>query len=697
MNKIKHVVLALLLFSIVGTVLAQTPPAMVVFKDGSNGTRTLLSQEFGATYPNGVHAGRYCAQWYKTTDDTIDGIDPVTKEPLNDDVKLNNDNNLQIVTTSNPIGAWTATGISFPETATETNGLMGAKVYIRIFNAPTVAAATKYLVLNGFYTVTTVNPQVADIRNAPMNPLNGWSAWTPIVDEEDFELDITANYPGAAILYSADGVDGTYAPTGQTADHTFAAGDALAGWYKMGDLAGVTWVTPAFNFENTEDATVRFLGTKTPGYATNPVPADGTIFEWAWNAPATADIPLVWDPVAGVNGYMVYWNGAVDGVDVTEGTTYVALGLVEGPYTWKVVPYINDPAKGRTNLAPVKAKITDRSINSPKGSADPAMAPVWGFEIVRLPKPPIEIGTGSEPPPGVTVVDGGIIPEELLGPDTGIPAIINTVTATGIWNVRVNNPGWGVDWYCWIKIGGNLLAGPNPIPASPAAEPFYIFNQVNFGDAKGDAQVIINDNATLPVELSSFNAVLTAQYFVKLTWISQSETNLNGYRVYRSEGNELVSATMITPIIISATNTSSTQVYSIEDREVAFGNTYWYWLESVENDGSSNFHGPTSVFVEGEVPPVLPQTTTMRSAYPNPFKAASTTTIEVAVKEGESGTLTIYNVLGQVVKTYSLNQGNHNLKWNGKDSKGNLCSSGIYFYKLSSPTMNQTKKMVIVK
>jgi hypothetical protein len=161
---------------------------------------------------------------------------------------------------------------------------------------------------------------------------------------------------------------------------------------------------------------------------------------------------------------------------------------------------------------------------------------------------------------------------------------------------------------------------------------------------------------TLPVELSSFNAVLTAQYFVKLTWISQSETNLNGYRVYRSENTELVNATMITPIIISATNTSSTQVYSIEDREVAFGNTYWYWLESVENDGSSAYHGPTSVFVEGEVPPVLPQATTMRSAYPNPFKAASTTTIEVAVKEGESGSLTIYNVLGQVVKTYSLNQ-----------------------------------------
>jgi hypothetical protein len=39
----------------------------------------------------------------------------------------------------------------------------------------------------------------------------------------------------------------------------------------------------------------------------------------------------------------------------------------------------------------------------------------------------------------------------------------------------------------------------------------------------------------------------------------------------------------------------------------------------------------------------------------------------------------------------------NNLNWNGKDSKGNVCGSGIYFYKLSTPSMNMTKKMVIVK
>lgn len=49
-----------------------------------------------------------------------------------------------------------------------------------------------------------------------------------------------------------------------------------------------------------------------------------------------------------------------------------------------------------------------------------------------------------------------------------------------------------------------------------------------------DTQDFLAHVDTLPVELSSFSAVLTAQNFVKLTWVSQSETNLLGYLVYRA-------------------------------------------------------------------------------------------------------------------------------------------------------------------
>jgi len=59
----------------------------------------------------------------------------------------------------------------------------------------------------------------------------------------------------------------------------------------------------------------------------------------------------------------------------------------------------------------------------------------------------------------------------------------------------------------------------------------------------------------LPVELTSFTAVLTNDFYVQLNWVSQTETNLSGYRVYRNEENTLTNAILITPTMIPATNT----------------------------------------------------------------------------------------------------------------------------------------------
>ncbi|HOY85731.1 MAG TPA: T9SS type A sorting domain-containing protein [Candidatus Syntrophosphaera sp.] len=199
-----------------------------------------------------------------------------------------------------------------------------------------------------------------------------------------------------------------------------------------------------------------------------------------------------------------------------------------------------------------------------------------------------------------------------------------------------------------------------------------------------------------PVELSSFTATLTGQFYVQLSWTSQTETQMMGYRVYRNTSAEQSTSELIDNPMIPATNTSSTQNYTVVDDDVLIGQTYYYWLEAVDYN-SSSFHGPVSVTVTGNVPPVLPEVTTMRNAYPNPFKANGSTNIEVSLKAGDTGTLTIYNVQGQLVKTVSLTEGNHMVNWNGRDSRGNACGSGIYFYKLSTQSMNQTKKMVIVK
>jgi len=199
-----------------------------------------------------------------------------------------------------------------------------------------------------------------------------------------------------------------------------------------------------------------------------------------------------------------------------------------------------------------------------------------------------------------------------------------------------------------------------------------------------------------PVELSSFTATLSGDMFVNIAWTSQTEQQMMGYRIYRNTSDDQSGAIQIVHTMVPATNTSESHTYSLVDTSVMIDQTYHYWLEAV-GFNSSNFHGPVSVTVHGNVPPVLPEITSMKNAYPNPFKAGNSTNIEIAVKAGETGTLTIYNVAGQVVKSVSLTEGNHIINWNGRDNKGAAVGSGIYFYKLSTPSLNQTRKMILMK
>lgn len=660
----------------------------VTFNDLSTATRTLVLSENNA-YPIAPPVGdRWVVQLYKTTDDTVDPLD-TSANPTNDDVLVTGNQNSTYGLTFLPNQYWGSSAIRFYPSGTGT-AFHGDKVYLRIFNSNSIATATKYIQFLRPYTVPSSNATVPVTLSVPPY---GWSAWTPIVTIVDHYLTVESNYPGEPIYR-----DGS--PTGEITPHVFTE----AGLYVLMPTSPyMTYLPASYNWDGTSDQTIRFMGTLVPDPASNPGPADMATWTIPYDqAPATQ--MLTWDPpLAGPipTGYIVWWNGA-EVADVTAApwqwtTTDLIPPAAAGTYdyTWKVVPYITDPAKGTTrSLKPVA---TRSSMASDKGESTAAVD--WHFQIVRDPEIPTGIvvdedGNVTGP---ATIVDGGTIPPELLGPDTNVPAVLYTLDATGTQDVEVFKPAqFTGDWYCWIKVGALLIAGGNPIPA---ATPSWTFTGVDFG-VKFPATIVINDNATLPVELSSFTATLTATdfatYLVKLTWVSQSETGLLGYRVYRNSSSDQATATMITPTMVRPTNTSTTHTYSITDNEVSIGNTYWYWLESVDY-GTSQFHGPVSVIVEGEVPPVIPTTTTMGNAYPNPFKVDGRTTIVVDVKANDAGSVTIYNILGQAVKTYPVIPGTNNITWNGRDSRGNVCGSGIYFYKLSTPSTNQTKKMVIVK
>jgi hypothetical protein len=84
--------------------------------------------------------------------------------------------------------------------------------------------------------------------------------------------------------------------------------------------------------------------------------------------------------------------------------------------------------------------------------------------------------------------------------------------------------------------------------------------------------------------------------------------------------------------------------------------------------------------------------------YPNPFKPD--TNITFALKQASDVRLSVYNIKGQLINTLidkQLDSGPHIVHWDGRDDKGATCSSGIYYLRLNSDNVVQTRKMLILK
>jgi len=90
--------------------------------------------------------------------------------------------------------------------------------------------------------------------------------------------------------------------------------------------------------------------------------------------------------------------------------------------------------------------------------------------------------------------------------------------------------------------------------------------------------------------------------------------------------------------------------------------------------------------------------TLLMSNYPNPFNPS--TTISFNLPSVMNCKLEIYNLKGQRV-TSLLNEtrgaGKHTITWDGLDEAGRPVSSGIYFYRLTTPHKTISAKMLMIK
>jgi len=84
------------------------------------------------------------------------------------------------------------------------------------------------------------------------------------------------------------------------------------------------------------------------------------------------------------------------------------------------------------------------------------------------------------------------------------------------------------------------------------------------------------------------------------------------------------------------------------------------------------------------------------SCYPNPFNP--TTTISFSVKPQEIASIEIFNTKGQQVRDFGqFKTGKHEIVWDGTANTGKKTGSGVYFYRLKSDSVDQVRKMLLLK
>ena len=84
--------------------------------------------------------------------------------------------------------------------------------------------------------------------------------------------------------------------------------------------------------------------------------------------------------------------------------------------------------------------------------------------------------------------------------------------------------------------------------------------------------------------------------------------------------------------------------------------------------------------------------------YPNPFNPV--TTFRYDLYEDSFVKITVYDMIGRVVKTMVNSQQNSGFKsvqWNATNDKGAPVSAGLYLYMIHAGEYISTKKMVLLK
>lgn len=183
----------------------------------------------------------------------------------------------------------------------------------------------------------------------------------------------------------------------------------------------------------------------------------------------------------------------------------------------------------------------------------------------------------------------------------------------------------------------------------------------------------VDINAAPTVSITSGPAGTVATSTVTFTWQGQDTDGTIQRYEYKMDG-------------VAASTTDSNQTFSNLSES-----SHTFEVRAQDDDGSY------SSWASRTFSSVVLKDFLLEQNYPNPFNPG--TTIPVAIPFESEVNLSVYNSLGQKVKSlYSgtLRAGRYLYKWDGRDENGKQVSSGIYLYRLrTSKNVTFSGKMVL--
>lgn len=207
------------------------------------------------------------------------------------------------------------------------------------------------------------------------------------------------------------------------------------------------------------------------------------------------------------------------------------------------------------------------------------------------------------------------------------------------------------------------------------------------GESGSGSQLVpVRASTALPVTLTGFTAVRNGSSTV-LTWQTASETNNAGFRVQyeRTAGWEALG---FVPSTVDDGTTGEAQSYRfVVDRRLGPG-THRFRLEQVDLDRSTTLSDTVQVEIGMEG--------ALHLSAPAPNPAAERATLSFAVQEGTKAEVTMYDVLGQRVRT--LYEGRppreegRRLTVETRD-----LPSGVYVVRLRAGGRTQTRRLTVVQ